>query len=101
MKHFTSVHDLDSLDEALKLALELKKDPYKYQSLGKNKTLLLVFFNSSLRTRLSTQKAGLNLGMNVIVFDINEGGAGRLDHIAGVEGRLGHPVRARVRNNFV
>ena len=74
MKHFTSVHDLDNLDEALKLALELKKDPYKYQSLGKNKTLLLVFFNSSLRTRLSTQKAGLNLGMNVIVFDINEGG---------------------------
>ena len=74
MKHFTSVHDLDNLDEALKLAFELKKDPYKYQELGKNKTLLLVFFNSSLRTRLSTQKAGLNLGMNVIVFDINEGG---------------------------
>jgi N-succinyl-L-ornithine transcarbamylase len=74
MKHFTSIHDLDNLDEALKLAFELKKDPYKYQSLGKNKTLLLVFFNSSLRTRLSTQKAGLNLGMNVIVFDINEGG---------------------------
>ena len=74
MKHFTSIHDLDSLDEALKLAFELKKDPYRYQSLGKNKTLLLVFFNSSLRTRLSTQKAGLNLGMNVIVFDINEGG---------------------------
>lgn len=74
MKHFTSIHDLDSLDEALKLAFELKKDPYRYQSLGKNKTLLLVFFNSSLRTRLSTQKAALNLGMNVIVFDINEGG---------------------------
>ena len=74
MKHFTTVHDLDNLDEALKLAFELKKDPYKYQSIGKNKTLLLVFFNSSLRTRLSTQKAGLNLGMNVIVFDINEGG---------------------------
>ena len=74
MKHFTSVHDLDRLNEALELAAELKKDPYKYQSLGKNKTLLLVFFNSSLRTRLSTQKAGMNLGMNVIVFDINEGG---------------------------
>ncbi|MFV0554457.1 MAG: N-acetylornithine carbamoyltransferase [Mangrovibacterium sp.] len=74
MKHFTSVKDLANLDEALKLAFELKKDPYKYQHLGKNKTLLLVFFNSSLRTRLSTQKAGLNLGMNVIVFDINEGG---------------------------
>ena len=74
MKHFTSVHDLDNLDEALQLALSLKKNPYQYQQLGKNKTLLLVFFNSSLRTRLSTQKAGLNLGMNVIIFDINEGG---------------------------
>lgn len=74
MRQFTSVHDLKNLDEALKLAFELKKSPYKYQDLGKNKTLLLVFFNSSLRTRLSTQKAGLNLGMNVIVFDINEGG---------------------------
>jgi len=65
---------LDNLEQTIKLAFELKKDPYKYQTLGKNKTLLLVFFNSSLRTRLSTQKAGLNLGMNVIVFDINEGG---------------------------
>lgn len=65
---------MDNLEETIKLAFELKKDPYKYQTLGKNKTLLLVFFNSSLRTRLSTQKAGLNLGMNVIVFDINEGG---------------------------
>lgn len=74
MKQFTSVHDLKNLDEAIKLALEIKQSPYKYQELGKNKTLLLVFFNSSLRTRLSTQKAGLNLGMNVIVFDINEGG---------------------------
>ena len=74
MRHFTSVKDIGNLDEALQLAFEIKNDPYKYQSLGKNKTLLLVFFNSSLRTRLSTQKAGLNLGMNVIVFDINEGG---------------------------
>ena len=74
MKKFTCVNDLDNLDDALKLAMELKKDPYKYQSLGKNKTMLLVFFNSSLRTRLSTQKAALNLGMNVIVFDINAGG---------------------------
>ncbi|MFV0521856.1 MAG: N-acetylornithine carbamoyltransferase [Mangrovibacterium sp.] len=74
MKHFTSVNDIANLNDALKLASELKKSPYKYQALGKNKTMLLVFFNSSLRTRLSTQKAALNLGMNVIVFDINEGG---------------------------
>ena len=74
MNKFTCVNDLKNLDDALKLAFELKKDPYKYQTLGKNKTMLLVFFNSSLRTRLSTQKAALNLGMNVIVFDINAGG---------------------------
>ena len=74
MNKFTCVNDLESIDDALKLAFELKKDPYKYQNLGKNKTMLLVFFNSSLRTRLSTQKAALNLGMNVIVFDINAGG---------------------------
>ncbi|MBK5202576.1 MAG: acetylornithine carbamoyltransferase [Prolixibacteraceae bacterium] len=74
MNKFTCVNDLSNLDDALKLAFELKKDPYKYQTLGKNKTMLLVFFNSSLRTRLSTQKAALNLGMNVIVFDINAGG---------------------------
>jgi len=74
MNKFTCVNDLKNLDDALKLSFELKKDPYKYQTLGKNKTMLLVFFNSSLRTRLSTQKAALNLGMNVIVFDINAGG---------------------------
>ena len=74
MNKFTCVNDLKNLDDALKLSFELKKDPYKYQTLGKNKTMLLVFFNSSIRTRLSTQKAALNLGMNVIVFDINAGG---------------------------
>ena len=41
--------------------------------MGRNKTLLMVFFNSSLRTRLSTQKAAYNLGMNVIVLDVNQG----------------------------
>jgi N-succinyl-L-ornithine transcarbamylase len=51
----------------------VKENPYADQHLGKNKTLMLIFFNSSLRTRLSTQKAGMNLGMNVIVLDINQG----------------------------
>jgi N-succinyl-L-ornithine transcarbamylase len=73
MKKFTSVHDINDLQAALKLAFEIKKDRYKYESLGHHKTLLMVFFNSSLRTRLSTQKAGLNLGMNVIVLDVNQG----------------------------
>ncbi|MDR2496823.1 MAG: acetylornithine carbamoyltransferase [Tannerellaceae bacterium] len=73
MKHFTSVHDLGKLDEALAEAFEIKQDRYRYAELGRNRTLLMVFFNSSLRTRLSTQKAALNLGMNVIVLDVNQG----------------------------
>lgn len=73
MRHFTSVKDIESISKALELANEIKKNPYADQHLGKNKTLLMIFFNSSLRTRLSTQKAALNLGMNVIVLDINNG----------------------------
>lgn len=73
MRHFTSVHDIGDLNQALEKAAFVKKHPYADQASGKNKTLLLIFFNSSLRTRLSTQKAGLNLGMNVIVLDINQG----------------------------
>ncbi|MBR2302064.1 MAG: acetylornithine carbamoyltransferase [Bacteroidaceae bacterium] len=73
MRHFTSVKDIGNLKEAVKEALEIKADRYKYCELGKNKTLMMIFFNSSLRTRLSTQKAALNLGMNVIVLDINQG----------------------------
>jgi N-succinyl-L-ornithine transcarbamylase len=74
MKKFTDVHDLGGdLYGALKEAFEIKKDRFAYTELGRNKTLLMVFFNSSLRTRLSTQKAGMNLGMNVIVLDVNQG----------------------------
>lgn len=73
MRHFTSVKEIGSLDAAIAEAFEIKADRYKYSHLGKNKTLMMVFFNSSLRTRLSTQKAALNLGMNVIVLDINQG----------------------------
>ena len=73
MRHFTGVKDIGDLHQALQEALEIKKDRYKYVELGRNRTLLMVFFNSSLRTRLSTQKAGLNLGMNVIVLDVNQG----------------------------
>ena len=58
---------------ALQEAMEIKADRYKYQELGKNKTALLIFFNNSLRTRLSTQKAAMNLGTNVIVLDVNQG----------------------------
>lgn len=73
MKKFTCVHDIGPLDIALELASEAKANPFGNEKLGRNKTLLMIFFNSSLRTRLSTQKAAMNLGMNVIVLDINQG----------------------------
>ena len=73
MKTFFNVEDLGNLDAAIAEALEVKKHRFDYQHLGKNKTLLMIFFNNSLRTRLSTQKAAMNLGMNVIVLDVNAG----------------------------
>lgn len=73
MKKFTDVNDIGNLDKAVAEALEIKRDRFAFQHLGKNKTLMMIFFNSSLRTRLSTQKAATNLGMNVIVLDVNQG----------------------------
>ena len=73
MKHFTCVQDIGPLKKALEDAFLIKKDRFAFSDLGKNKTLLMLFFNSSLRTRLSTQKAAMNLGMNVMVLDVNQG----------------------------
>ena len=73
MRHFTSVTQLGNLDEAFAKARYVKENPFADQELGRNRTLLMIFFNSSLRTRLSTQKAAMNLGMNVIVLDVNQG----------------------------
>ena len=73
MKRFLSVNDIGPLDKAVAEALEIKRDRFAYQHLGRNRTLMMIFFNSSLRTRLSTQKAAMNLGMNVIVLDVNQG----------------------------
>ena len=73
MKIFQHVTDLGDLRSALAEAAEVKRDRYQWQHLGRNKTALLIFFNNSLRTRLSTQKAALNLGMNVMVLDVNQG----------------------------
>ena len=73
MKHFTSMKQLGDLRKALEEAVYVKANPFADQALGHNKTVLLVFFNNSLRTRLSTQKAALNLGMNPIVLDVNQG----------------------------
>ena len=73
MRHFTSVTQLGDLAKAIEAAKYVKENPFADQELGRNKTLLMIFFNSSLRTRLSTQKAAMNLGMNVIVLDVNQG----------------------------
>ena len=74
MKYFTTVHDVNNIDELMQEALMLKQDPYAFSQIGKNKTLGLIFMNPSLRTRLSTQKAAMNLGMNVMVMNIDKEG---------------------------
>lgn len=73
MKQFTCAADIGDWRAAVKEALALKADRFAFSELGKNRTLLMIFFNSSLRTRLSTQKAAMNLGMNVMVLDVNQG----------------------------
>ena len=74
MKLFSSVNDISDLKGSVEQALIQKADPFANQSLGKNKTLGLVFLNPSLSTRLSTQKAALNLGMNVMVMNLDKEG---------------------------
>jgi N-succinyl-L-ornithine transcarbamylase len=74
MKKFTSVNDVEDINQLIQDALALKANPYANQDLGKNKTMGLVFLNPSLRTRLSTQKAALNLGMTVMVMNMDKEG---------------------------
>ena len=73
IEKIVTASDVGNLEKALRKAMRMKKHPFDFKILGEDKTMLLVFFNSSLRTRLSTQKAALNLGMNVMVLDINQG----------------------------
>jgi N-succinyl-L-ornithine transcarbamylase len=72
MKHYLNFDDLQDFQKTVNLALELKKDPFAFEELGKHKTIALLFFNSSLRTRLSTEKAARNLGMEVMVLNVND-----------------------------
>lgn len=74
MENFFSVNDVDNVQELLKKALEVKANPLANNELGKHKTLGLIFYNSSLRTRISSQKAAYNLGMDVIVLNIGSDG---------------------------
>ncbi|MCQ2153245.1 MAG: N-acetylornithine carbamoyltransferase [Bacteroidales bacterium] len=72
MKTFFNVQDIGDLGKALQEARQVKATPFAWKHLGENRTIMLVFFNSSLRTRLSSQKAALNLGMNPIVLNIGQ-----------------------------
>lgn len=72
--NYLSINDIDSLSTWVKEAISLKKQPKKYKALGSDKTIGLLFFNNSLRTRLSTQKAAMNLGMEVIVMNFGSEG---------------------------
>jgi len=74
MKHFFSVQDLPNLGAAVQRALKIKENPFDEKDLGKNKTIGLIFLNPSLRTRLSTQKAAAQLGMQVMVMNLNQEG---------------------------
>ena len=71
MKNYLTIDDLPNLDNAVAEALTLKKDPYKYNNIGKNKTLGMLFFNPSLRTRLSTQKAAQQLGIHTMIMNFS------------------------------
>lgn len=73
MKNFESVADVTELSALIQKGIELKADPLQAEAIGKGKNLVLLFFNPSLRTRLSTQKAGINLGMSVINMNAGQG----------------------------
>jgi len=72
MKSFFNVEDIGDLGKALAEAREVRRNRFAWKQLGQNRTIMLVFFNNSLRTRLSSQKAALNLGMNPIVLNIGQ-----------------------------
>jgi N-succinyl-L-ornithine transcarbamylase len=72
MKNYIKINNLENVKKTIEEAIQLKRNPFQYNSLGSNKTLVMLFYNSSLRTRLSTEKAAKNLGMDVMVLNINE-----------------------------
>jgi N-succinyl-L-ornithine transcarbamylase len=74
MQNFISVHDVTDINALVKKALAYKADPFKDRNLGVDKRIGLLFLNPSLRTRLSTQVAAKNLGMEAIVFNVDKEG---------------------------
>lgn len=74
MQHFTSVRDVGNLEKLLRTSRKVKQKPHAYRKLGKRRTLGCIFFNPSLRTRMSTQRAAFNLGMDVIILNVGSDG---------------------------
>ncbi|EDP96224.1 acetylornithine carbamoyltransferase [Kordia algicida OT-1] len=72
MNKYTNIHDVANIPETIQEAIQLKENPFSHKNLGVDKTLLMLFFNASLRTRLSTEKAAKNLGMNVMILNVND-----------------------------
>jgi len=72
MKKYTSIKDISNIEVAISEAIKLKEVPYRHSELGQHKSLVMLFFNSSLRTRLSTEKAAKQLGMDVMVLNVND-----------------------------
>ena len=72
MKKYTNIPDIKNIPKIIQEAIQLKQNPYQFEKLGQHKTLVMLFFNSSLRTRLSTEKAAKNLGMQVMVLNVND-----------------------------
>lgn len=72
MKNYINIVDIENIPEIIQEAIQLKQNPYQFEKLGQHKTLVMLFFNSSLRTRLSTEKAAKNLGMKVMVLNVND-----------------------------
>lgn len=72
MKNYINISDIENLNQLLQEAHDLKKSQFQFKELGKNKTLVMLFFNSSLRTRLSTERAAKNLGMEVSILNVND-----------------------------
>lgn len=94
MKNYLSSKDIPSLTALVDEAIALKQHPFAFEQLGKRKTLAMLFFNPSLRTRLSTQKAALNLGMHVIVMNVaNDGWVLEFEDGAIMEGSTAEHVR--------
>jgi len=94
MKQFLTLNDLPNLDQAVNEAIALKKDPFQWKSIGKNKTLGMLFFNPSLRTRLSTQKAAQNLGIKTMIMNFtNEAWAIEFEDGAQMNGLKSEHIR--------